>query len=263
MEFCSLFSGSSGNALLVTTGKTTILIDAGVSASRIVGAMAEAGIPGSMLTAVIVTHEHRDHVSGVDVLTRKFQIPFYGTEPTLESMRRKRMLKDDHFSRSCTSGVEFVIGELAITPFTIPHDAAGPVGYRITDGRVTIAIATDLGHMNDELFANFEGCSLVLLESNHDVEMLTTGMYPQDLKDRILGSHGHLSNDAAAETVVRLASGGTKKIVLGHLSKENNTPRIAFDTVTAELARNGITVGSDVALSVAPRDSIGRRMMIG
>jgi phosphoribosyl 1,2-cyclic phosphodiesterase len=263
MEFCTLFSGSSGNALLVTSGKTTILIDAGVSASRIVGAMAEAGMPGSTTTAIIVTHEHRDHVSGVDVLTRKFQIPFYGTEPTLASMRRKRMLKDDRFSRSCASGVEFVIGDLAVTPFSIPHDAAGPVGYRISDGTSTIAIATDLGHMNDELFANFDGCTLVLLESNHDVDMLTNGIYPQDLKDRILGSNGHLSNDAAAETVVRLVACGSKKIILGHLSKENNTPRLAYDTVAAELARNAITVGGDVALTVAPRESIGRRTMIG
>ncbi len=263
MEFCSLFSGSSGNSLLVTTGKTTILIDAGVTASRIAGALAEVGIPGSTVNAVIVTHEHRDHVSGVDVLTRRFHFPFYGTEPTVESMRRKRMLKDDAFTRTCTSGTEFTIGDLGITPFTIPHDAAGPVGYRITDGRSTIAIATDLGHMNDVLFASFEGCVLVLLESNHDVEMLTNGVYPQDLKDRILGSNGHLSNDAAADTVVRLVSGGTKKVVLGHLSKENNTPQIAFDTVSAELARNAITVGQDVALMVAPRESVGRRIMIG
>lgn len=263
MEFCTLFSGSSGNSLLVTTGKTTILIDAGVSASRIAGAMAEVGIPGSTVNAVIVTHEHRDHVSGVDVLTRKFQFPFYGTAPTLDAMRRKRMLKDDQFTRACTSGVEFTIGDLAITPFSIPHDASGPVGYRITDGRSTLAIATDLGHMNDELFANFEGCALVLLESNHDVEMLTNGVYPQDLKDRILGSNGHLSNDVAAETVVKLIAHGTKKVVLGHLSKENNTPQLAYDTVAAELARNGITVGTDVALSVAPRESVGRRIMMG
>jgi phosphoribosyl 1,2-cyclic phosphodiesterase len=262
MEFCTLFSGSSGNSLMVTTGKTTILIDAGVSASRIVGAMAEAGVPGSSVNAVIVTHEHRDHVSGVDVLTRRFQFPFYGTEPTLESMRRKRMLKDDQFTRACTAGVEFVIGELAITPFSIPHDAAGPVGYRITDGTSTIAIATDLGHMHDELFASFDGCALVLLESNHDIEMLTNGLYPQDLKDRILGSNGHLSNDTAADTVVRLVARGTRKIILGHLSKENNTPRIAFDTVAAALDQSGIKVGTDIALTVAPRESIGRRMMI-
>lgn len=262
MDFCSLFSGSSGNALLVSTGKTTILIDAGVSASRIVGAMARAGIPGSTLNAVVVTHEHWDHVSGIDVLTRKFQVPFYSTEPTLESMRCKHMVKDERLSRVCTIGSEFIVGDLAITPFTIPHDAAGPVGYRITDGTSTIAVATDLGHMNDTLFANFNGCSLVLLESNHDVDMLINGIYPQFLKDRILGCNGHLSNDTAAATIVRLVSCGIKKIILGHLSAQNNTPRIALDTVAAELARNGISAVCDVALSVAPRDSIGRRMMI-
>lgn len=255
-RFVPLFSGSSGNALYVEMGGTRVLVDAGVSGSRIMSEMQKAGLCCEGLDAVLITHEHSDHISGVGVLSRRFHLPVYATEGTWAAMENKLGRLDAANRRVLRPGEDFYIGRLNATAFAIPHDAAQPVGYTFCcDGR-KLAVATDLGYVCEDWLCQVERSDILLLESNHDVDMLKAGRYPYDLKKRILGRRGHLSNEEAGVAAVQLCRRGVRHIILGHLSGENNFPELAWQTVACALNEAGIVPGVDVGLNVARRSAL-------
>ncbi len=262
IKFCSLFSGSSGNALFIGTERAKLLIDAGLSGKRIMEALCSIGENPAELSAILITHEHVDHVRGAGIVSRKQDVPIYANEATWRAMERDLgPVKLENRVAFCT-GKEFEIGDICVKPFAIPHDAAEPVGYNFFVQGKRITTATDIGHMNNELLSHMEGNDLLLLESNHDVEMLKVGPYPWPLKKRIMGDHGHLSNEMAAKVIAYLAEKGGKRFVLGHLSHENNFPELAFQTTFNALTEKQIAVGGDVTLEVARRDRVGKVTML-
>lgn len=256
MNICSLRSGSRGNSAVVYTDKTKILVDCGISGKAVANAMCEAGIDPHSLSALVVTHEHSDHISGVGIISRKYNLPIFASEGTWEAMREKIGRIPHENIKIFGHDAEFEIGDIAVAPFPIPHDAVQPVGYRFSFGGEKIATATDIGELNDEILSAVRGCNTVLLEANHDVHLLDIGSYPYPLKQRIRGCLGHLSNDEAARAAKLLISSGTTKILLGHLSAENNNPMLAFETVKSALLAAKIVLGKDAVLGVAGRSSI-------
>jgi len=257
MKFCSLYSGSSGNCLFVAHGDTRLLVDAGVSGIRVERALLSLDELPASITGILVTHEHRDHIAGVGVLSRRFDLPIYANAKTWRSMAGDLGKIADHNVRKFENGVPFVIGDLGIEAFHISHDAADPVGYCLDDGRATVGIATDTGTVTDAMITQLCGRDLVVLESNHDKGMLESGPYPYYLKRRIAGNKGHLSNMDAGEMACMLVKSGVKDLVLAHLSHENNVPVLAYQTTQAALADQGIEVGRDVTLDVAARGERG------
>lgn len=256
IELISLISGSSGNASLITDGKTNLILDCGTSAKKLEEALKKIDIPPQNIDALLITHEHSDHVKGAGVAVRKYKLPLYATAPTHKAMDIGKI--DDDLRVNVTPEKEFSIGSLGITPFAIPHDAAMPVGYVFTSGNTKTAVATDIGRMNENILFHLYGCEKVLLESNHDIEMLRVGPYPYPLKRRILGDFGHLSNASAAEAALDLVKHGTKQLMLGHLSVHNNYPETAVMETYNRLTSAGIKVGTDVTLQVADRFEITR-----
>lgn len=256
LELISLISGSSGNASLVTDGKTNLLIDCGTSGKRLIELLEKAGTTPQSINAIMITHEHIDHTKGAGILSRKFNLPIYATRGTHSSMNIGAISEDNIVF--VEPDAEFEIGDLSITPFLIPHDASEPCGFCFSDGREKAAIATDIGVMSEQLFSRISGSTQIILESNHDIDMLRFGEYPFPLKQRILSDVGHLSNVAAAKTALRLVQCGTEHIMLGHLSDKNNLPEIAQMETYNFLTDNGIAVGKDVTLQVAQRYDITR-----
>ena len=258
MIFCPLYSGSSGNALFVQYGGTRLLIDAGKSGKMIAEALDMIGVDPKTLDGVLVTHEHNDHIAGVGVLARKYKLPIYATQGTWAAMADKLGSVPEDLKRTFDPFADFYVGDIGVVPFLIPHDAAEPVGYRLWGGNVSISTATDLGHFPRAIRDQIAGSSLVLLESNHDPDMLRmNGKYSQRLKQRILSNHGHLSNDACADALLQLVDGGTQHVILGHLSGENNTPALARQVSEMRMQREGIRLGVDLSLDVALRDRVG------
>ena len=263
LRFCPLFSGSSGNSLYLGCGNTHLLIDAGMSGAKITAEMERVGLKPSDLSGILITHEHSDHIAGAGILSRRYDLPIYANEGTWAAMREKLGNISEKNIMTFETGADFHIGTLDIMPFATPHDAAEPVGYSFYAGRNKISIATDLGVVRESWLKYVEESDLVLLESNHDVDMLKAGRYPYDLKRRILGNKGHLSNDSAGKAAVELVSRGVRNIVLGHLSNENNFPELAYQSVSCLLQGEGIQPGQDVMLSVAGRDGAGGMYVIG
>ncbi len=253
-RFCPLFSGSSGNCLYVGSGDVGLLIDAGVSARRIEKALLAREIPIDSICGILVTHEHKDHVSGLRVLCKKRRIPVYASEGTCAALRRESLLEAE---TCCTPILEKQeIGGFMVEVFATSHDTPFSSGYRITlpDGR-RIGIATDLGIVTPTVREHLQGCDLIHIESNHDVRMLENGPYPYPLKRRILSEQGHLSNLACAKELPSLVKTGTTRIFLGHISEENNMPELAYATAQAELAACGFTENIDYVLRVAPSEN--------
>lgn len=249
--FLSLVSGSSGNCSLISDGKTTVLCDCGLGIRRLEELLKSIGISPDNLSAILITHEHSDHIKGAGVVSKKYGLPVFATEQTHNAMKNCGI--SDENIKYISPGKDFEIGTLGIKPFSIPHDAIDPVGYSFFYGNNKLSIATDIGHMNDYIFENIKGSIAVILESNHDITMLKNGRYPEFLKRRISGNFGHLSNNDAAQTALNLLESGTKHIMLAHLSNDNNTPKAAL-LETAELAKkSGIIAGKDFSLSVANR----------
>lgn len=259
LKFCSLFSGSSGNCIFVGNEETNILIDAGVSGKKIEKALNEIGESGSSLSAILVTHEHQDHINGVGILSRRFKIPVYANEKTWEAIDREKLLgkMPAENKRVVSAGDTVSVGSMRIKSCRISHDAADPVCYTISSEGHKVGIATDMGFVSDEIRTILRGCELALVEANHDVEMLKAGKYPYQLKRRILSDSGHLSNESAAELVAMLAKHGTKRFILGHLSEENNYPRLAYEAVNSVLKIKGFDTEKDIFLRVAERDCPG------
>lgn len=243
---CSLISGSSGNASLVTYKNTKILIDCGMSCKRLEGQLAKLGMSPADISAVMVTHEHIDHICGVGVVSRKYNLPIFATEQTHNAMNIGTISSDN----ICVIEPDrlFSVGDIIINAFSIPHDAAAPVGYRFLCGDKKYCIATDIGLMTNVIFDSISGSESVIIEANHDIPMLKNGSYPERLKERILSDSGHMSNELCAKTVQALTKRGTKRVMLAHLSEENNTPELAYDTVKSQL--EGI---DDIELVVADR----------
>lgn len=257
IKFCSLFSGSGGNSLFVSSGKTKLLIDNGLSGKKIIEALVSVGEIPTDLSAILVSHEHSDHIKGVGVLSRKFDIPVYANERTWEAMEQNIgpiSLKNKMYFNT---GSEFEIDNVTVKAFPIPHDANEPVGFNFFVGNKKITSATDIGHMNKSLLSHLEGSDLLLIEANHDIEMLKIGPYPWSLKKRILGDKGHLCNEMAGKVIAYLAGKGTKHFLLGHLSRENNFPELAYQTVCNILCEKNIDPVKDIFLSVAMRDKAG------
>lgn len=258
IKFCSLYSGSSGNSLYFSDGKTSLLLDAGLSAKRIFQSLCSIGEDPEDLSAILISHEHSDHIKGAGIISRKLGIPVYANEATWMSME-KSLGKMKEENKVCfETGSAFSIGNIEINTFSIPHDASEPVGFNLFAGNKKVTVATDIGHIGPELLACFEGSDLLLLESNHDIEMLQVGPYPWYLKKRIAGENGHLSNEAAAEAIAHMAERGVCKFLLGHLSKENNFPELAYQTVCNALEERGVQVGTDVLLDVMSREHAGQ-----
>lgn len=258
IKFCSLFSGSSGNSIFVSQGRTKLLIDAGLSGRRIIDALHSEGEKPEELSAILVTHEHSDHTKGVGILSRKYNIPIFANEATWEAMEMDVGEVKPENRRIFNTDETFEVGSIGVRAFAIPHDAAGPVGYNLFVGNKKITTATDIGHINKPLLALWEDSDILFLEANHDEEMLKVGPYPWHLKKRIMGNTGHLSNEMAGKVIAYLAEKGMSRFVLAHLSKENNFPELAYQTVHNALSEKSIAVGSDVTLEVAMRDRTGK-----
>ncbi len=251
MDILSLRSGSRGNASLVSGGNTKLLVDCGVSGKSVTSALADVDVYPEDISAIAVTHEHIDHIAGIGVMMRRYHIPVWANAATWTAMESQVGKIDKSLVNIFDNDSSFEIGEIGVKPFSIPHDAADPVGYSFMCGDEKVAVATDIGELKKDLFEAIRGSKTVLLESNHDVNMLEIGKYPPQLKRRIRGKLGHLSNDdagRAAEFLVRL---GTERIILGHLSEENNYPELARQTVICVLDDAGIKCGRDVLLGVA------------
>lgn len=258
MTFCPLYSGSSGNALYVQYGETRLLIDAGKSGRMITEALQFIGVDPRTLTALLITHEHSDHIQGAGVLSRKYRLPIYATEKTWQAMAAKLGPLPDGVRRDFDRDGDFYVGQIGVVPFPLPHDAADPVGYRFYGGSSSISTATDLGCFTHRVRDAIAGSDLVLLESNHDPDMLRhNDHYSAALKQRILGNHGHLSNQACAEALVELVKTGVKNVILGHLSGENNRPELALQTSETQAELEGIRLGEDLHLDLAWRDRVG------
>ncbi len=254
-QFCSLFSGSSGNCTYISSGDSAVLIDAGVSAKRIREALAARNVDLSSIQGIFVTHEHSGHIAGVRVLANQCGCPVYASKGTLLGMEKAHALPDGSVA-ALSAGESLAVGNMQVTAFATPHDTPESTGYVVeTADGTRLAVATDMGELTRPVFDLLCGCDLVLLESNHDVAMLRSGPYPPFLQHRILGNRGHLSNAACAAALPALVNAGVSRILLGHLSDKNNTPSLAYNTSHAALSQAGIAVGSDVRLAVAARVS--------
>lgn len=251
MRFCPLFSGSSGNALYLESGDTRLLIDAGLPGRTIEQALCSIGVPPSTLTAILVTHEHRDHVCGVGVLSRRYDLPVYANANCYMAMRAIVGDIASRNTRVLQTDCDFYIGELSALPFSTPHDAIEPVGYRFSAQGIKLCVMTDIGYVSEALLQHAAASDLLLIEANHDEDMLIAGRYPWQLKQRILSRHGHLSNADCGAALCRLYPTGLRNVILGHLSGENNTEDIAKITVETVLRREQIY---DMQLHMAHRD---------
>ena len=259
--FCPLYSGSSGNSTYLDAGESALLIDLGVSCRAAVTALQQLGADFSKLKGILITHEHSDHIKGLRVFLKKYPLPLYATEPVLEYLREHVELPAGlPLYEADPEG--FCVGQMMVRPFATSHDSLSSFGYAVNlpDGR-RISVATDLGYVSDEVHQAIHGSDLVLLESNYDEAMLRCGPYPYPLKRRIASDSGHLSNDSSALEARTLVDSGTTRLVLGHLSKENNHPELARETVRSELTLAGMAEGGDYLLSVAPRTEPGPMMI--
>lgn len=252
MKFCSLYSGSTGNSLFVEGNETKILVDAGVSAKKITEALDSINVDIKEINAIIVTHEHIDHIRSIGTLAKKYQIPIYANLGTWNGIQNEKSVVEIEDKNYFKIGEEFEIGDLKIKPFSTSHDAMDPCGFCIQNDDKKISIATDLGEMTNEVMENLKKSKFVLLESNYEPEILKCCSYPYSVKTRIAGIKGHLSNSEAGKTISKLLSYGLENVMLGHLSKESNFPELAYKSVVNELNQNGINE-KEIDIKVASR----------
>ena len=240
--------------------------DAGISGKRVELGLNMLDLTCADLDGIVITHEHSDHVRGLGVMARKSRVPIYATGGTIRAIQTSGGLgkvPGREFSMRSRRTCPFVLGDLTVKPFAISHDAAQPVGYRVEQGDRAVGIATDMGIYNDYIVERLSGLDALLLEANHDVNMLQVGSYPYPLKRRILGERGHLSNETAGQLLCRLLHDHMKAVLLGHLSKENNYEALAYETVCSE-----VTMGdnpykaADFDISVAHRDQASQVVVL-
>ncbi len=252
MKLCPLCSGSSGNATYIEAGSARILIDAGLSCKRITELLQRIGVDPRTLSAILITHEHIDHVRGVNILSKKYDLPVYANADTWSLL--KAQLRDVAPKNVCVfeSDRDFYLSGVRILPFSVPHDAIHAVGYTLFFGGHKVGVCTDLGHVDARILSILSGCDLLLFEANHDVDMLMAGSYPYPLKKRILSGNGHMNNDDCGKALVKLYTTGVKNVILGHLSRENNYPELAMVAVRAVLESAGIA--DDMQIAIAARE---------
>lgn len=258
LRFCPLFSSSSGNSVYIGDRGSNILVDVGRSAKQTELMLKNIGVDPAELNGIFITHEHIDHVKGLSVFAARYNIPVYAAPGTLLALKNKGILTSKHIDIAVNTD-DVNIANISIKPFRTSHDCADGRGYIITgaDGTTRAAVATDTGFVSPELLCTLTGCKLVYIESNHDVAMLRSGPYPYTLQKRILSNIGHLSNDACADALCALVNKGSTHFVLAHLSQENNTPQLAFDTSASMLSELGALNNRDYILKVAEPENSG------
>lgn len=237
MRICSIASGSSGNCIYVGSDTTHLLVDVGISGKRTEAGLKELDLSMRDIDGIFITHEHTDHIAGLGVLARKYGVPIYATGGTIEAIKKSSSvgeIPEDLFQK-IRADEKIMIKDIVCNPMKISHDAAEPVAYRISHGRKKVGIITDLGTYNDYTVECLRGMDALLLEANHDVNMLQVGPYPYYLKQRILGDRGHLSNERAGQLLCDLLHDNLQAVMLGHLSKENNLPELAYEAVRVEV----------------------------
>ncbi len=254
-NFCSLYSGSSGNSLFIQTQNTKLLVDAGVSSKKIENALTDINVEPSSLDGILITHEHVDHVQGLGTFSKKFDLPVFVNQETLDAMPKQRDKIPSNNIKTFKVSDKFSIGDLEVKPFSIPHDAVNPCGFNIWKDDKKISIATDIGHMTNNILKNLEESLFIMLEANYDPEVLRLSPYPFSLKSRIAGPNGHLPNEIAGKTICHLLKSGLKTAMLGHLSKNSNFPELAYQTVVDELIASSNFSKNSLGLSVASRDT--------
>ena len=257
MRFCSIASGSNGNCIYVGSDCTHILIDAGISGKKVEEGLKKLDLSPDEIDAVLVTHEHSDHTKGLGVLARKYEIPIYATHGTLKGIKETVSLGeiDSKLFNEVSSQEKFFIKDLSINPLSISHDAYEPVAYRVFYENKKISVITDLGKFDEITIECLKNSDILMAEANHDIRMLQVGHYPYYLKQRILSDKGHLSNENSGRMISKLLHDDLKEIILGHLSKENNIPELAYETVRLEIeASDNKYHGNDFPLRVAKRD---------
>lgn len=237
LELCSIASGSKGNCICVGNDNTHLLIDAGISGKRIETGLNQMQLKTSEMQGILITHEHFDHISGLGVLARRYGIPMYGTQKTIEAILNTKSVGDidESLFEIIYPSESFCIGDLTVKPLSISHDAVDPVAYKVLDGEKQIAVVTDLGTYDKNLVEELQGLDALLLEANHDINMLQMGAYPYQLKRRILGDKGHLSNERSGQLLGELLHDDFQGVILGHLSMENNYEKLAYEAVRLEV----------------------------
>ena len=260
LKVCPLGSGSSGNSFYIGTDTEGILVDAGISCKAIMTGMGEIGIDSSAIKGICITHEHTDHIKGLRVLLKKIQVPIYASAQTLQAIIETNAVTGSVPLNEINQMTE--IAGLGVTPFDTPHDVPHSLGFRIQGGERTVGYATDVGEITPEVWQGLQGSDLVVLEANYDDSLLAVSSYPYFLKQRIRSDLGHLSNIDSANCVQRLASTGTGRFILAHLSKDNNMPHIARQQVEMVLNQSGMTSGKDYLLQVASRTQITPPMFL-
>lgn len=254
IKFCSLSSGSSGNCQYIETDNTKVIIDAGLSGIAIERLLKSIGTNPSSLDAIFVTHEHIDHIKGVGILSRRYNIPIYANPDTWVAMKKTiGNIKEENIKVFKTER-QFELNDIIVYPLSIFHDAADPVGYIIYYKDKKISIVTDTGWVNNTIIENIKNSNLYLIESNHDIKMLKEGSYPWPLKQRILSTRGHLSNEDCGRILGNVLTGTGEIVLLGHLSEENNIPNLALDTVKESIKNQGIDIHKDIVLGLSYRD---------
>lgn len=262
LKICPLASGSNGNCIYISDGNTNILIDAGISATRIIRELSMLGLGVSAIDAVFITHEHGDHICGLEKFLIRSNVPVFASCGTARGIGER--IESLYGKASCMhEGEAVTVGGLTVEMFHTPHDTYESTGYRVCSGDSSAIVATDIGHVDDDMLGKLLGADVLLLECNYDERRLRSCRYPVFLKRRIVSNVGHLSNSDCAEVVVRAVREGTKNIILGHLSAESNTPKEAYTAVHTALVQNGIIPGVDMMLYVAPRGERGAVVTVG
>lgn len=265
MRLCSIASGSSGNCIYVGSDHTHLIIDAGISGRRIEEGLNSIGLKTQEIDGILITHEHSDHVGGLGVLARRYGIPMYATKGTIDAVKSMSYLGKipEELFRVIKADEPFSVNDLKINPVRISHDAADPVAYRIGNGEKSVGVVSDLGRYNDYIVENFSGVDALLLEANHDVNMLQVGKYPYQLKCRILGDKGHLSNESSGRLLSRLLHDNLGTVYLGHLSQENNLAELAYETVRLEvLMSDNKYKPEDFKIKVAARNTVSEAVAV-
>ena len=261
MRLCSIASGSSGNCIYVGDDKTHLLIDAGISKKRIEAGLQALDVKGEEITGILITHEHVDHIQGLGVFSRKYEVPIYGTKGTIEGIKKCSNLgkMPEGLLHEIHTDEDFELGDITVHPFKISHDANEPSGYRMKNASKAVAVATDLGKYDDYIVEKLKKLNGIVLEANHDIHMLEVGPYPYPLKRRVMGDKGHLSNELSGRLLCDILHDDLKCVVLGHLSKENNYEELAYETVKLEVTMGDNPYkGEDIPIMVAKRDTVSK-----
>lgn len=254
-----LKSGSKGNSYIITNKKTNLLVDCGISAKGLLQSLLPLGISPKEINAAVITHEHGDHIKGIGTSARKYGFPVYATLETWRAMWRQVAPLNDELIKIISPDESFFLNDIKAVAYPTSHDAANPLGYAFFYENKKISVTTDTGYITDKIFAAASGSDIAVIEANHDENMLLMGKYPYNLKQRIKSDLGHLSNEAAGDFAAKLIKSGTKKIILGHLSEENNTPELALLAVKNSVAQAGLDPDRCAKFYIAEKNGVNAK----